>query len=236
MLLLSVVTPRESSDAEEIPRYLGAIQALLGNALRASFAAGIHPEILTTIAAEPWPEIIRVSRAYRCESLLLGLSNLSEKTVGKHLEELMSSVHCDVAVLRALPGWELRRVRKVLVPVAGRGGHDMLRARLLGNLFRTGPREITLLHVFPEGTPAVTRERARRDLARLAEDEIPGPCELEMIESGDVAKEVAARAADHDLVVLGLQRLGRRRKVFGDAALRIARTTDCGIIMTSRRG
>jgi len=44
------------------------------------------------------------------------------------------------------------------------------------------------------------------------------------------------KASESDLVILGLQRLGRRRKMFGDTAMMIARDTGCGIIMISQRG
>jgi nucleotide-binding universal stress UspA family protein len=236
VLLLSVVTPPESTRAEEIPEYLRDTQTLLGNALRASFTSGTYPETLTTISTRPWPEILRVAQSYHCESLLLGFNTLADRAVAGRLEKLVSAAPCDVTVLRAPPGWELSRVRRILVPVAGRGGHDDLRARLLGSLYRTGRRETTLLRIVPTGTDVESREKARRDLDRLAADEVPGPCERELVESDDVAREVAARAAAHDLVVLGLQRLGPRRKAFGDLALGIARTTDCGIIMISRRG
>jgi nucleotide-binding universal stress UspA family protein len=50
-----------------------------------------------------------------------------------------------------------------------------------------------------------------------------------------VADEIAARAAGSDLLILGLQRLGRRRRVFGEQVLEIARRTTCPLLMISRR-
>ena len=43
------------------------------------------------------------------------------------------------------------------------------------------------------------------------------------------------RAANSDLLMLGLQRLGRRQKVFGDMVLEIAQHTECPVLMISRR-
>jgi len=37
-------------------------------------------------------------------------------------------------------------------------------------------------------------------------------------------------------VILGIQRLGRRRKVLGKMARAVAQDTDCGLIMLSSRG
>ena len=54
--------------------------------------------------------------------------------------------------------------------------------------------------------------------------------------SRDVAAEIGRRTVESDLVILGLQRFGRRRKLFGELTLQIARGTQCGIIMIGRRG
>ena len=191
---------------------------------------------MTTVAADPWSEIARVVRVHRCESLLLGLSSLTEPGLESRLEALMGQVACDVAILRAPSGWLLREVRRVLVPLGGRGGHDELRARLLARIHRLGARETTLLRVIPSTATPRDRERAATELRRLAKDEVAGESRAIVAPEDDVASAVARQAAEADLVVLGLRRIGQRRKVFGELALRVARETNCGIIMISRRG
>ncbi len=120
VLLLSVVrTPEEGWQAGEPPQSLLDTRAVLQEAVTASFAAGLSPEALTTIAPQPWPEIIRVSRVHLCESLLLGLSDVNSA----HLEELISSVACDVVVLHAPPDWQLEAVHRVLVPIRDLDAH-----------------------------------------------------------------------------------------------------------------
>ena len=96
--------------------------------------------------------------------------------------------------------------------------------------------EVTFLQVLPEDASDLAEYRARRELAELASDEVPAPCEILVVRSSDVVGEVAARSREYDLVVLGLQRLGKRRKMLGDAARLLAQETDCGLIMISRRG
>lgn len=237
VLLLSVVAAPESWQPGEPPPQLVNAQSVLREALTASFAAGLSPEALTTVAPQPWTEIGRVARAHRCESLLLGLSSLTDEWMGTPVEALISSVDCDVVVLRAPQGWRLDGVRQIVVPVAGRGDHDMLRARLLGSLCRAGAREVTFLRVVAPELPDASVAQARRALARLAEDEAPrGSTRVEVVRGDSVAAAVTHRAAGSDLVILGLQRLHRRRKAFGSVALRIARETGCAIIMISRRG
>ncbi len=236
VLLLSVVTQPDRWEPGNPPRSLVAAQDVVRESLTASLSSGLVPEMLTTVAPDPWGEIARVAHTHRCESLLIGLSDLSEHASGGRLEALMSEVRCDVVVLRAARGWRLEGVRRVLVPVAGWGDHDVLRARLLGSLCRTGSREIVLMRVLPEGAPPAAEKHAERDLKRIAQDEVPGPAATETVKSGDVALEIGRRAKESDLLILGLQRFGRRGKLFGELTLRIARSTQCGIIMIGRRG
>lgn len=236
VILLSIVSPPEDWQSDASPPALDASQSVVRGALTASFARGLAPEALTTISADPWSEIARVVRVHRCESLLLGLSNLTKPGLESRLEALMGQVACDVAILRASPGWLLRGVRKVLVPMGGRGGHDVLRTRLLASIHRLGARETTLLRVLPSTVTPRDHEKATAELHLLAKDEVPGAANPVITVGDDVAKTVIEHAADADLIVLGLKRLDQRRKVFGDLALRVARETNCGLIMISRRG
>ena len=236
VLLLSVVSVPAEWDPENLPKQLVDTQAVLREALTASFSAGLSPEALTTVSPRPWSEIIRVSRIHKCQSLLLGLSNLDEEFTEKNLEELMSSVDSDVVILRAPRRWRLSEVNKILVPVGGRGDHDEVRARLLGSLYRTGARDITFIRVLPENTPQGELDRALKALDKLANDEVPGVPEVKIALNNNVIKEITKSAAESDLVILGLQRLARRRKKFGKLTLQIARETSCPLIMISRSG
>ncbi len=46
--------------------------------------------------------------------------------------------------------------------------------------------------------------------------------------------EIVRRAERSDLLILGLQRLGRRRRLFGELTLHILRQTACPIILIGR--
>jgi nucleotide-binding universal stress UspA family protein len=211
-------------------------QAVLRESLIASFAAGLAPQALTTVASQPWPEIIRVSQTYRCESLVLGFSELTQDVVGNRLEQVMSSVDCDVVVLRARTGWQLSGVKRVLVPVGGQGVNDLLRARILGSIRRTGAREITYLRIMPEDTSEQILARSKRELTRFAREEVGEDSHVHVVRNTDVVEEITHHASKADLLVLGLQRRSRRQKVFGHVSLNIAKNTTCGIVMILRRG
>ncbi len=236
VLLLTVVTPPASWHPGADPPQLLDAQYVLRESLSASFSAGLTPEVLTTVAVQPWEEIARVSRLHGCESLLLGLSDVTSDTIEQQMETLMSHVDCDVVVLRAPPGWQLDQVQRILVPTGGRGGHDQLRARLLGHLCRTGERDITSLQILPQQSSADRRRRAQRALSAFAADEVPIPVTVEVFASATPAEAITRHAAHNDLTILGLQRFHRRRKVFGDMVLHVARHTPGPLLLLSRRG
>lgn len=238
VLLLSVVSPPEVWKPDETPPNLEDAQAVLRESLTASFAAGLASEALITIAPKPWSEISRVARIHRCESMLLGFTRFSEDTVeATHLEELMSGLESDVVVLRAPQKWHLNQVKRVLVPVGGLGHHDVLRARLLGSLLRTGTREVSYLKVLPLKASERECARAYRELHRFAKDELPDPVQPQVlvVQSDNPAQEVASHTPDYGLVILGLPRGPEKRRVFGSFTLEMARETHCALIMISRK-
>ncbi len=235
VLLLSVVRPPEKKTSDELPPQLVDAQSILGGALSTALEAELRPEALITLSDNPWGEITRVAERYRCDSLLLGVGYLGPSLMTGPLEELMSRVEGDVVILRAPSNWDLDQVRRVLVPAGGRRDQSPIRARLIGNLCRGGVRDVTYLRVLPTTTDSTAERRARRELRKLARDEAPGVSTAVVTLRDDVVAEVVRRAADSDLLILGLQRLGRRRKVFGERVLEIAQSTTCPLLMISRR-
>lgn len=238
VMLLSVVHPPKD-DAEGT---LAAARDVLSEALATAFEHDVYPTTLTTIAADPWPEIKRVARRHDCECVLLGLPATDDGlNRERSLERLIGELDSDVVVLRAPHRWMVSGVRKVLVPVAGGGRHDALRARLLGSLQRT--TAITVTYVRLLGAEASDRDlkRARDELRELAFDELGSTGDVEVVAERTPADEgpavaLARMADEHDLVLLGLVRVSRRHKLFGSIALEIARTTDTALVLISRRG
>jgi basic amino acid/polyamine antiporter, APA family len=236
VLLLSVVVAPDDWQPAANLGPLQNTQRVLGEAIRASVEMGLYPESLATVAPHPWQEIARVAKIHRCESLLLGLTHLDDETVDSPLDELMSEVDCDIVVLRAPKGWQLGEARRILIPTGGRGGHDRLLARLLSSISRSQERQITFLTVLPTGSPDKARRQSRRDLVGTAYD-LDLPKAQVMVTMGESPpEEVIAQAERADLVILGVQRVGRRRKLFGRFALQVARRSNCPLLLISRRG
>jgi amino acid transporter/nucleotide-binding universal stress UspA family protein len=235
VLLLSVVRTPEDWNPETHPEKLNNTQRVLKESLSASFGLGLIPEVLTTVATEPWDEIIRVSHAYSCESLLLGLTNLNEKSE-ERIEYVMNRVDSDVVVLRTTHMWRLSEVKKILVPVRGSGAQDELLARLLGSICRASNPEVTFLRVLPEDATWQQTDKARKALFQIAEDQVPhGQIKVVIVKNNNVSEELISHAQDSDLMIVGLQRFSRRHKEFGKLPLYIAQETDCPMLMISRK-
>ena len=236
VLLQNVVVAPEDWNPASNPEPLERSHHVMRELVTAASELGIHPETLTTVASEPMREIARVARLHRCESMLLGLSQITGDERGSPMESLLSEIDVDVVVLRAPENWRLSNVQRVLVPVAGRGGHDHLLARLLGSLSRKIDCPVTFLRVVREGIAEKELWRANRDLSRLAHDNMRGGSDVEVIRSDDAVGTIAERAEACGLVILGVQRIDRHQKLFGEFTRKIATTTNCPMIVMSRRG
>lgn len=210
-------------------------QAVLGGALAAALEQDLRPEALVTVHDDPWAEIARVARTSRCEMVLLGMGRTDEPTVAGPLQRLVASVDADVVVLRAPGNWNPDRVRRILVPSRGGRAQSAVRARLLGSLGRTGDREVTFLGVVGEGTGTADQERTRRELMELAKDEVAGEARVEVVGASDAAVQVAFKAHDAGLVVMGLHGGAGKRGAFGQFVVRVAQATDCPLVVIGRR-
>jgi nucleotide-binding universal stress UspA family protein len=236
VLLLTVVrrpTDFAAAEAETI-KALGDAQHVVEQAMGASLTAGHAPEALMTIAGEPWKEIARIAQTRDCESLLIGFASLEEHSNVAHIEQLLNAVDCDVVVLRAPKDWSLNADTKIIVPVGGRGGHDALRARLLGSLGRAGLKSVRFVQATKESLPTSTKLQLERELRVFAKEETYGVPDAKLLESNDIVEALAQEAGPNDLIILGL-RHHRGKRLFSELALRVARRTEAATLMISRR-
>ena len=234
VLLLSVVRSPAERDDDELPRQIVDAQAVLGGALDTALREELNPEALITLAADPWKEIERVAERYGCESLVMGVGHLEGEGIVVAVEELMNRVHGDFIILRAPADWKIDDVERILVPAGGRRDQSPVRARLIGSMCRASERDVTYLRVLSSSTNVIDAQRARKDLRRLAADEAPGVSSAFVTRKDDVVEEIVERANSCDLLLVGLQRLGRRQTVFGQVAREIARRTTCPMVLMSR--
>ncbi len=236
VLMQTVAVAPASWQPDADPTPIEKSQAVVRELLRASAKSGLRIETLTTVAPQPMEEIARVARLHRCESVLLGLSEINEDSHDMQLESLLGTLDANVVVLRSRSDWRLMDAKQILIPIAGRGDHEHLRAVLLNSLLRSMKREVTFLRVVPTSASQDEVRRAKRHLSQLANDEIRQRCQIELLQSDDAPAVVAERADKADLIILGVQRHGPRKKLFGRFTRQIAQRTSCPIIVISRRG
>ncbi|MDE2795881.1 MAG: amino acid permease [Gemmatimonadota bacterium] len=233
--LLSVVEWQDGPPGGDLLRGIRDAQSVLGGALSTAVDVDLRPEALITLHKDPWSEIARVAEATRCEKLLLGVGELDDSLMTGPLARVIGAVDADVIILRAPPDWQPTEAHSILVP--SRGGRDQspVRARLLGSLARTAPRDVAFLGVLSPSMAGGAHRRALKDLERLAWDEVGDQAHAELAVSDDVVAQVARRAGECDLLILGFHRRRRRRAVFSNLMLEIARATTCPLVMISHR-
>ncbi len=231
-MMLTVVSPEALSGG----RRLEDFQQVLGSVLGTSLETGFSPESLITVAQHPRQEISRVAREHRCESLLIGLGKLATEQSAGYIEQIMRSVDCDVVVLRAPHEWQLSDVKRILLPVGGHSDQSKLRARLLASLCRDGADQITYLRTVSPDLSERARKQAEREVALLERDEAACYCQKLIIETEDTVGTICEQSKQYDLMVLGLQHLGRRSRRIGRLSLEIAKQSKAPMIFIGEPG
>jgi basic amino acid/polyamine antiporter, APA family len=234
---LLTVVPHRGVETSDVAPLVSNAQDVLRESLGAAIASGLYPEALTTVAADPWAEIGRVARDHDCEILLLGLTHLDDVATLARLDALMASVRSDVVILRAPPGWHLEHVRRVVVPFAGRGDQERLRARLLGALARLAGPEVEFLRIVPPATSDASLLRFERTLADVLEGRELGRVSGVCLRSDDLVAAVTERAAGADLLIVGLPKRDLEGAALGPVARRLAAEVppETAMLMIHRR-
>lgn len=236
VLTLTVTVPPHDWHPKQDPSPIDRSQHVMRELLLIGAETGVRFESLATVSEQPMTEIARVARLHRCGSVLLGTGETLEDSHVNSLESLLSELDANVVALRSKVDWSFDNVRNILVPIAGRGGQDQLRAQILGSLLRETNRELTLLRVLPNSMESDAIRSAERELRRIADDLGLDQCKVEVVQSDDALQTVAVHADQSDLLILGVQRHARRKKLFGDFIPELAKRTSCPMILISRRG
>ena len=235
VLQLSVVTAPEGVPDEDHPAMRDA-QTILGESLLRGFERATPAETMFTIAADPAREIARVARLHRCETVVLGAPQLGTPEGWTKLEAMLSLLEADVVVLHAPRRWRIAQVRRVLVPLGGRGDHSRARARLLASLTRSDECAITFLRTLSPDLTLDQQRQSRREVQALARDEAEGHFEVQVEEADDVCEAILRHAAETDLVVMGIQHARGTGRAFGRIVRRVAESSDVPLILIGSRG
>lgn len=229
VLLLSVVRRSEGGSPEDVERRIEVAQSVVRRVLGVAHDEGIRHETMLTVANDQWSEIERVARLHRCAALVVGLSAITDSINEGPLLGLLRGLECDAVILRTPPEWSAVTAKRVVVPLAGRAVHDVVRARLVAGLVRSGVEEVVYIRVMPPDAPPNREARLTTVTQRTARDEAGARGRVEIIRSENVAEELVARAQNADLAILGLHQVARKRRIFGAIALQLAQETDTAL-------
>ncbi len=232
IMLFSTISP---ATTESSIHHVKSNQEGLQQALATCLEEGFTPEALATIADNPWDEISRIAQYHGAKSILLGLSKLEHLGTANALEHLANSVSGDLVVFKQPhKNWHVTEAKKVLIPVAGEGLHDTLRARIIGSLSRVASPGITFLHILPENTSKEFYEKRVKQLHLFASRLVTNTPNIKVIKSNTAADVLIKESNNADLVILGLGRNQQNQRTFGDYIIRLAKETNTALILISR--
>lgn len=240
ILLFTVLRPpRDFADTDRsLEQALDDAARTMRAGLGETLPVGLRCEGLTTVGADPWDEIRKAAHTHRCATVLMGLSDLDSGAARKRIEQLANQIDSNLVLLRAPPGFRPRRVRRILVPIGGKGVHNALRARLIAGMHRDSEAgvEVVYLLVVPAATPLPVAEQFQRVHRELVRDEARRvPRTVEVMRSDEVIGAIAEAADRCDLLVLGLAQIGRGERVIGRISGPIIARTRCPVMLVSAR-
>lgn len=235
VLLLSVAVPGASSP-EGLASIEQASKVVSKALLNAASGGRERLEGIVALNRDPWRGIKEVAATYKCETLLLGFSGEDAYFPDARIGNVLAFLHMNIVILSAPPGWNLSQIKKVLVPVGGKGGHDRFRARILGGLTTVSEvDEIIFLRILPTTTAASSVSRVKRTLEQRVADEAPRVGKA-LVDLSDCVDERVLQIADAEtLIILGLSGQGTDRSSLGKVATAVA-TRHAGGVMIIRHG
>ncbi len=165
------------------------------------------------------------------------MSKLSDSALRGHLESLVSRLPCNVVIFRCPEQFQPESVRRALVPLRGIGTHNALRARLLSSLRHRAASEMQVeyLLVLPASTSDAARARQERQQTAELRAQAGVQGVVRTVLSDDVGAAIAMAAQDCDLLILGLSRRDRSRRVFAEMTRKLIADTQCAALVISER-
>ena len=206
-----------------------------------TYAAGCDVRVETLARAAPTVAdgIIRETQSAHVDYLVMGWRGeaVEGKTrIGSNIDQVIKASSCHTVVMQQ---GTLDEAERLLVPIAN--PHAAPLALAVATLIhtRSGP-DITVLHLAPVALDETQRETFRRALFAYAVEAERGPqalftdvrqFEVVFEVQDDPARELAARSARFDRMIIGTSRGGYSgHAVFDALQLHIARSSRCPVV------
>ncbi|MBN1961927.1 MAG: universal stress protein [Deltaproteobacteria bacterium] len=92
-----------------------------------------------------------------------------------------------------------------------------------------------IILILPTKTPKVKIARHKEWWQQLAREESRGDAHVHVVRSDNVAAEIIAEAVSADLILLGLNQVPNRRRVFGDVVTQVIAHTKAAVMIIGQR-
>lgn len=231
LLAMTVAVPDIEDGVERGVSALGRAQAAMRKALETACALGCALDRRQVEGPDVADAVGKVVAECKPEIVLLGMSRLDVSGGTRLLESVIEAAEVDVVVVNAPPTWTPDAVKRILVPVAGSGSHDPLRARVIGMFQRLGDVQVTVMRVVRRRN----EQRKANELLREAIEDLGSDQHTsEVLVSAEPIDTLIERSKDFDLIVLGLGRDADRRRLVGEVARKIAAEASCPLVAIAR--
>jgi len=234
--LLHIVTVPSPTPLSSGYSYLDDSEALQAQAISMVRDEDVALEYIVRVGRRVAPAIIDTAQEQQADLVVIGWQGVRDPygatTVGKHIDQVLSELNCDVLMLQ--PG-DAAAAKRILLPVAEprQVGYSL---RLIQQ-FSPADLELDLLHVFSDDTSQAERDRMTRSLQREI-DELKmtgGQVNLITEIARDRIDAIVEASRDYDYVALGESRdPGYQKRIFGNTPFRIADRTRTPVVLLAR--
>ena len=233
VLALGVVSlPNVTTYTMDQSTLLGESQLVLNKAQQLAFAQNISFTSLLKIGRSAADEIVQTARDNYCNLIILGYKKDEDPLENSVIHHVITHQPCDVAILKSDRGYA-GSFKRVLVPIGGKDINDSLKVRLIHSVYQNTGCQVTLMTIV---SPGGSRKQAETALQRGAKIyQIPN-IELLVEENEQIANAIIARAAEHDLLVLGMREDPWLQSFFfGTVAQQVAGQVECPTLLVKAR-
>ena len=228
------VLPNITEYAEAEP-YIREAQSIMDKAQRIAFDLKVPHTFLMKVGRSVAAEIVQVAKENECQLILLGYKKDDDPLENSVIHRIINRQPCDVAILKS-DSEEIPSFRRILLPVGGQEVHDHLKARIVHCLAAEGENEITFLRVMAEDSNRSAIKKAEDALKRSAKMYNIPQAKTDIIQHSQVAEAIAARANQHDFLILGMRKGAWLKSFFfGLIAQQITGQVQCPTLLTKTK-
>lgn len=233
-MALSVISLPGVLNYAEAEPFLQESQGVLNLAQQTAVRHNIPFSSLLKIGHSAADEIVQVAKDSQCDLILMGYKLGDDPLENSIIYRVVVGQPCDVAILKT-DRQTASAYRRLLIPISGTEIHDNLKVRLVHGLV-TEESEITFLTIVSPQASQRERKRAEDRLQQASNIyQLPQARRL-VVEHEQTAVAIVDQAADHDLLIMGVQAESWFQSFFfGTLSQQIAGQVQCATLLVKAK-